>query len=60
MEDDERVYCPLYKKLIEHVYCFDIVMVCDDGAPDYTIPKEILDIENFKDICEKCKIRDEY
>lgn len=58
--NDDQVYCPLYKSMIEHVYCFDIVMVCTDGAPDYTIPKEIRNISNFKEICDNCKIRDEY
>ena len=39
MEDNNHVYCPLYKRIIEVINCFDIVMVCTDGAPDHTIPK---------------------
>lgn len=44
MEDNNHVYCPLYKRIIEVINCFDIVMVCTDGAPDHTIPKEIREI----------------
>ena len=48
MEDNNHVYCPLYKRIIEVINCFDIVMVCTDGAPDHTIPKEIREINDFK------------
>ena len=60
MEDNNHVYCPLYKRIIEVINCFDIVMDCTDGAPDHTIPKEIREINDFKEICNNCKIRDKY
>lgn len=46
--------CPLIGKIKEEI-CFDINMVADDLAPEGTIPKEILKIENYKKVCQECK-----
>lgn len=49
-----NVFCPLMGMKIENEICFDISMVVDDGAPDWSAPKEALLVPNFKEICTKC------
>lgn len=54
----DKVYCPLYKKEIDCEVCFDIAMVADKLAPKRTISNEIKNIDNYKEICNKCKYHD--
>lgn len=46
--------CPLIGK-IEEETCFDINMVADELAPERTIPKEVIKIMNYKEVCKHCK-----
>ena len=46
--------CPLIGNIKEEV-CFDINMVVDGLAPDGTIDKKIIEIINYKKICQECK-----
>lgn len=46
--------CPLIGNIKEEV-CFDINMVVDGLAPTGTINEKVLKIENYKEICQKCK-----
>lgn len=43
------------KQLIDDGICFDIHMVVEGLAPKDTVPKEVLQIENYKDVCNNCK-----
>lgn len=51
----KRMLCPLTNTEIDSGICFDIHMVVEGCAPDYTAPHEAVSIENFKDICNSCK-----
>lgn len=51
----KRMKCPLLKRKIDDVVCYDIHMNVEGLAPNWTIPKEVLGIENYKGICMKCK-----
>lgn len=53
-----RWYCPLYKKEIEDIECLDVQDVADRIRKPVAVPKEILDIPNFKAVCDKCEHRD--
>lgn len=48
------IKCPLFNKKIEDIICFDISMVAEHLAPLTTIPPEIRDIKDFKEICLNC------
>jgi hypothetical protein len=39
---------------IEDAVCFDIHMNVEGMAPDWTIPPEVLAVENYKEICLSC------
>ena len=51
-------YCPLYKKEIEDIECLDVQDVADRIRKPVAVPKEILEIPNFKAVCDKCEHRD--
>ena len=51
-------YCPLYKKEIEDIDCLDVQDVADKIRKPVAVPKEILDIPDFKSVCDKCEHRD--
>ena len=51
-------YCLLYKKEIEDIDCLDVQDVADKIRKPVAVPKEILDIPNFKSVCDKCEHRD--
>lgn len=51
-------YCPLYKKEIEDIECLDVQDVADKIRKPVEVPKEILDIPDFKSVCDKCEHRD--
>lgn len=51
-------YCPLYKKEIEDIERLDVQDVADKIRKPVAVPKEILDIPDFKSVCDKCEHRD--
>ena len=50
----KKVNCPLMDELIDDVVCFDIHMVVEGLAPDFTAPKKAIQKQGFRDICLKC------
>lgn len=50
----EKVKCPLMEAVIDDVVCFDIHMVVDGGAPEYTAPEKAVRTPGYKEICLKC------
>ena len=50
----EKVKCPLMGREIEDVVCFDIHMVVDGGAPEYTAPEEAIRTPGYQGICLNC------
>ena len=51
---DEKVQCPLMGELIDTGICFDIHMFLEDAAPEWTVPKKILTVPEYKEICIRC------
>lgn len=49
-----KVECPLMNEIIEDVICFDIHMVVDGGAPEFTAPEKAVQTPGFRDICLNC------
>ena len=47
-------YCTLYKKEIEDIDCLDVQDVADRIRIPSILSKEILEIENFREICWNC------
>lgn len=50
----KKVRCPLLEADIDDVICFDIHMVVEGGAPEYTAPKKAVQVPGYRDICLKC------
>lgn len=50
-----NVMCPLIEKEIEDSLCFDISMVSEGMAPERTVDTKIRKIQNYKEICLRCK-----
>ena len=50
-----NVMCPLMEKEIEDSLCFDISMVSEGMAPERTVDTKIRKIQNYKEICLRCK-----
>lgn len=48
-------HCPLMDAAIDDGACFDIHMVVEDSAPDWTVPEKAIKQENFKEICLECE-----
>lgn len=49
------IMCPLINEKIDEGYCFDTSMVAEGLAPKTTAPENMVNLENFKEICLKCK-----
>ncbi len=49
-----KINCPLMEESIDDVVCFDIHMVVEGGAPDFTAPKKAVQTLGFRDICLNC------
>ena len=50
------VYCPLLQRNIDNCDdCFIIASVAEDSCPDSYAPKELFEIENWKEICNQCE-----
>ena len=50
----KKIKCPLMEEDIDDVICFDIHMVVEGGAPEYTAPKKAVRIPGYRDICLNC------
>ncbi len=50
----KRVDCPLMGEFIDDVVCFDIHMVVEGSAPEYTAPHKAVETSGYKNICLKC------
>ncbi len=50
-----KVNCELLKKEIDDGICFDISMVSEGLSPDRFAPKEVLEINDYKNVCLNCK-----
>lgn len=50
----KKVNCPLMEEKIEDVICFDIHMVVDGGAPEFTAPRKAIQVPKYREICLKC------
>lgn len=49
-----KIKCPLMDGEIDDGICFDIHMVVDGMAPEWTAPKKAVKIPGYKEICLKC------
>lgn len=50
-----KVNCPLLDKEIDDGICFDISLVAEKMAPEYTAPPEAVEIPDYKEKCLECK-----
>lgn len=50
----KKVKCPLMKENIDDVICFDIHMVVEGSAPEYTAPEKAVHTPGYKEICLNC------
>ena len=50
----DTVKCPLMEAVIDDAICFDIHMVVEGCAPEYTAPKKAIQTLGYKEICLKC------
>lgn len=50
-----KIKCPLLGREIEEEICFDITMVAERMAPEYTAPMEATIIENYRNKCLECE-----
>lgn len=48
------VKCPLMQEIIEDVVCFDIHMVVEKAASEYTVPQKAVQTPGFREICLNC------
>ena len=51
----EKIDCPLFNHSINDSVCFDICMVAEGMAPEWTVPKEAR-IPGFKETCLNCRL----
>lgn len=49
-----KINCPLMGGEIDDVICFDIHMVAEHMAPEWTAPKEAVQKSDFRKICLEC------
>lgn len=49
-----KINCPLLDEEIEDTVCFDIHMVVEGLAPEYTAPDKATQTPGYKEICLKC------
>lgn len=50
----EKVSCPLMGGNIDDAICFDIHMVVDGMAPEFTVPKKVIETSGYREICLGC------
>lgn len=51
----KKIKCPLMGETIDDAICFDIHMVVDGGAPEFTAPEKAVKTPGYRDICLNCK-----
>ena len=51
----ESKYCPLVEDFIDDGICFDIHMVVESDAPDWTAPEKAVKHKDRNQICKTCK-----
>lgn len=49
-----KINCPLMGGEIDDAICFDIHMVAEHMAPEWTAPKEAVQKSDFRKICLEC------
>lgn len=49
-----KVNCPLMGECIDDAVCFDIHMVVERCAPEFTAPQKAVQTPDFREICMKC------
>lgn len=49
-----KIWCPIVKKEIGDLSCDDVSNVVDGGHPERFAPKEIRNVPNWKETCQKC------
>lgn len=54
MDIEYPVQCPLMGEKIDMEICFDIHMVVERDAPDWTAPKKAVSNPDFRGICLNC------
>ncbi len=52
---EKTVICPILKRRIDDTICYDIHMNVEGLAPNWTVPKEVFGVSEYKKICMKCK-----
>ena len=52
---ERTVMCPILKKQIDDTVCYDILMNVEGLAPDWTVPKEVFSVSEYKKICMNCE-----
>lgn len=57
--ENNRIICPLLGENIDKWTCFDISMVAEGQAPDWSAPKEAVTADDFKAVCMKCEYHPE-
>ena len=51
----EGKYCPLVEDIIDDGVCFDIHMVVEGDAPDWTAPEKAVKHKDRNRICKNCE-----
>ena len=51
----EKMYCPIIDKKIDDEICIDVAHVAEDFHPERFAPQEFRTVQNYKEICQKCK-----
>lgn len=54
MDINYPVKCPLMEREITAGECFDIHMVVDGWAPEWTAPTKATSVDGYVDICKNC------
>ena len=52
---EEKVNCPLLKRMFDEELCADASFVAEGFHPERFAPKEIRGIKNWKAVCQECK-----
>lgn len=49
-----KVNCPLMGGSIDDEICFDIHMVVEGAAPEWTAPEKAVQVAGYENICLQC------
>ena len=50
----EMIDCPLMGEKIDGRICFDIHMVVEGAAPEWTAPERAIHVKGYKNLCRQC------